>query len=449
MKRSTISVSVVSILLLVSLLISGCQQNEVSSRDEKKSITSSAQHPEQKESAIHTSKQNDDKEKGNHQKSSTPSTSTTAPAKDENNVSTPTKQTANVLIKSYLQGLIKGINNGSFKEVKSYLVKGSSLYRDQQSLISHLHGKGIQERLVDYEVVDFKKADSAYDIQTHEVIMIVQSNGSETIKEYDWVYSAVWSGNQLRLKDISKAENTASIKASAQSKQSSGNYDGEWSRDIHHQEAGLIITNSTSGSFDFTIGAAYGAHAGGIEGKAEMEENKAIYKDTEEATECVLNFTLSQKEIKVDATAGCSYYGGLNVSFDGTYKKGKITEHTKTLSELDSLPSEQDENVKKLVGNDYETLVGNFQIVHEEKDLDGLGATALSGGVTGLYTLMEGIIEYDKQGYYYVALIVDSDKVKFYTNNPAYRDRTTLTVKEWMSRFSDYPVETIYKEIKR
>lgn len=36
MKRSTISVSVVSILLLVSLLISGCQQNEVSSRDEKK-----------------------------------------------------------------------------------------------------------------------------------------------------------------------------------------------------------------------------------------------------------------------------------------------------------------------------------------------------------------------------------------------------------------------------
>lgn len=66
-----------------------------------------------------------------------------------------------------------------------------------------------------------------------------------------------------------------------------------------------------------------------------------------------------------------------------------------------------------------------------------------------MYTLMEGIIEYDKQGYYYVALIVDSDKVKFYTNNPTYRDRITLTVKEWMSRFSDYPVETIYKEIKR
>jgi hypothetical protein len=53
-------------------------------------------------------------------------------------------------------------------------VKGSSLYRDQQSLISHLHGKGIQERLVDYEVVDFKKAGSAYHIQTHEVIRMVQ-----------------------------------------------------------------------------------------------------------------------------------------------------------------------------------------------------------------------------------------------------------------------------------
>lgn len=91
-----------------------------------------------------------------------------------------------------------------------------------------------------------------------------------------------------------------------------------------------------------------------------MKGNKAIYKDMEEATECVLNFTLSQKEIKIDATPGCSYYGGLNVSFDGTYKKGKITEHTKTLSELDILPSEQDENVKKLVGNDYEALVDNF-----------------------------------------------------------------------------------------
>jgi len=57
------------------------------------------------------------------------------------------------LIKNYEKGIIDAINNNDFTFVKPYLLKDSSLYKDQKSLVSDLNEKGIKENLISFDTV--------------------------------------------------------------------------------------------------------------------------------------------------------------------------------------------------------------------------------------------------------------------------------------------------------
>ncbi|SLM29376.1 hypothetical protein MTBBW1_1780004 [Desulfamplus magnetovallimortis] len=57
---------------------------------------------------------------------------------------------------------------------------------------------------------------------------------------------------------------------------------------------------------------------GEIEGKAYINNNaNTLQFDGEE--NCSLTFQLNGNALQVSATDGCSYYGGLNVTFEGRF----------------------------------------------------------------------------------------------------------------------------------
>ncbi|MFP3726962.1 Ig-like domain-containing protein [Priestia filamentosa] len=256
-----------------------------------------------------------------------------------------------------------------------------------------------------------------------------------TITNYDKVKEEEKKAKEKKQEETKKQNDSINLSS----------LNGTWSRNIHHQEGTLVISNATKSSFDFTIDTLYGANTGYAEGKATISGNKASYVDSEFG--CRLTFDLGQNAINIKGNHECLQLGGINTSFDGKYDKGAATPEVKSLYQLGVLPAKDDEKVKKLVGQDYNTLVDNMQIVSTDEDRDNLGATVISGGVQGLYTIKESIIQYDANGYYYVALIVDDSRVKYYTNNPSFKGILTDTINNWMTRFNTYPVETNFKDI--
>jgi hypothetical protein len=54
---------------------------------------------------------------------------------------------------------------------------------------------------------------------------------------------------------------------------------------------------------------------------------------------------------------------------------------------------------------------------------------------------------FDATGHYHIASIVDAEKVVFYTTDPAYANQLHEVVDTWRQRFTDYPVEYVYKPL--
>jgi hypothetical protein len=96
-------------------------------------------------------------------------------------------------------------------------------------------------------------------------------------------------------------------------------WDGNWSRDYTAPEDGsqMIISGENQYSFNFKINARWKNHTGGVEGTAEFSsENTAAFYGK---NNCKLTFQLIDESILVQQTAGCTYYGGMNVVFNGNY----------------------------------------------------------------------------------------------------------------------------------
>ena len=249
----------------------------------------------------------------------------------------------------------------------------------------------------------------------------------------------------VKITSYDKVKKELEAEKKKKEQEASKSLNGTWSRNIRNSEGTLNISNATGETFDFTLETYFGANTSGTEGKAKISGNKATFVDPDFG--CKLVFNLGKDAINIDESTECSQLGGIGASLGGKYDKGTAKKSTKSFSDLGVLTAKDDANVKKLVGNDYETLVSNMQIINtDEEDKDNMNSTIITGGVAGLYTFKEGIIQFDKKGYYYVGLIVDDSKVRFYSNNPEFKNTMTFTELYWMNRF-DYPVETIYKDI--
>ena len=108
---------------------------------------------------------------------------------------------AEQLMENYLYNLTDAINWGSFSIVEPYLYPESSLYKDQQKLVTHLYDKGITESVVSFEVKNVTEiAEDEYEIQVTETIAI----HSETTKEetFNWKYYAKPHDGKFKLYNL-------------------------------------------------------------------------------------------------------------------------------------------------------------------------------------------------------------------------------------------------------
>jgi hypothetical protein len=226
-------------------------------------------------------------------------------------------------------------------------------------------------------------------------------------------------------------------------------WEGEWKRTDLHYGGILNISDLDVASFYFEMQVSNGANTGELSGYAKVAGKKAVFLETEWGTQCKLEFTLNTDSVTVEQSDECSTVGGLGTFFNGEYVNSDLSDETPkpTLASQGIVNAAHDEKIQQLLGNDYDYLVESMQLTYEDEDLDGLGATVITGGVRGLYTIMEGAIMYDPNGYYYVAMISEDLTVKFYTNNPNYKNKLPKTIDTWREDFNDYPVEYYYKTL--
>lgn len=205
-----------------------------------------------------------------------------------------------------------------------------------------------------------------------------------------------------------------------------------------HDQAVLKIANVVAKEFSFELNAYSGAHTGDIEGVAVIAQGKAVYEDRE--SRCKMLFTLNKDVITIETSPGCDNYGGIGVTFAGTYKRGDTEPKAATLKALGIFRNESRENAfKALVGKDYHLFLENMQLIYEEEDLDHLGATVFSGAVRGLFTIKEAIIMSCPDGLI-IAAVIDGDNVRYFTNHPDYKSTMPKTIEEWRERFPDLEI---------
>ncbi|MDE5414033.1 zinc ribbon domain-containing protein [Alkalihalobacterium chitinilyticum] len=106
------------------------------------------------------------------------------------------------LMDSYSHKLIEAINKGDFRIVEPYLKSGSALYNDQKSLVEHLSNRGVKEEYVSSEILDVEIDGDTFYIETYEVTKIIYSNGNEEVKDFSWIYTGVFTGDDFLLTKI-------------------------------------------------------------------------------------------------------------------------------------------------------------------------------------------------------------------------------------------------------
>ncbi len=229
-------------------------------------------------------------------------------------------------------------------------------------------------------------------------------------------------------------------------------WDGNWSRKdpTGFYGAGIKIENVTSSSFSFDINAASGGNAGQIDGIAYWNGDVASFT-SKDYPECKLSFNLKDSLLLLTQTDECYVYGGIGVSFEGDYTKGKNIIGEISLFKATICYTEDGEDVPifktdaeiksftNLVGDNYVKLfLNSFQLINGEHNAD-LNARVCSGGVRGLYTIREGIIVISSSDKIWAA-IIDGDVVRYFTNVPDYVGRIPQVIENWRSRFNDKDV---------
>jgi hypothetical protein len=214
---------------------------------------------------------------------------------------------------------------------------------------------------------------------------------------------------------------------------------GVWDLGDHHpaRVGTLFIREVGSRGFLFDLLAVNGAHTGEISGFARFTgpHTAVASMPTDERQEyCELTFRRRLngiREITIEEGPGCLHYHGMGAFFDGRYiRPVDVLHDTGILDELDLA------RLFSITGEYYKGLTDCFQSVSVAENLDPFSATVTSGGVRGLYTIMEGILMRGTGEQLWVAYI-DGDEVRYFTTEHEYKTKLPVTIERWRERFSD------------
>ncbi|MBX9988121.1 Ig-like domain-containing protein [Priestia aryabhattai] len=226
----------------------------------------------------------------------------------------------------------------------------------------------------------------------------------------------------------------------------SANLNGDWTRNIQNAVGNLKISKANGKSFYFTLETLGGGYTGGMEGTANVNGSKAVFKDTEMDSNCVINFDLKKNTIELTENEGCAMWHGALAGFDGTYDKGTENVKTKSLSDSGIVTPQDDKAIKQLVGSEYKTLSEDLMQWDESDDPNMEGAKVISGGVPQMYSFREAIIII-KDSYYYVAFTKDDNKILYYSNDPTYASMFPGTIEDWSFKFENFSIKMMSKNL--
>lgn len=220
------------------------------------------------------------------------------------------------------------------------------------------------------------------------------------------------------------------------------------------QVGGRINLKALDGNkIKFSIGTAtVGGHTCEADGEAVLNAvNKtAIFKGEEN---CSISFKFEGNKVKV-VTDSCFQYCGISGYMDGIFTKvsGKpnfsgAAEQIIVYSNLEKFKEENPHqglfkdkkisaDLKKLLGKYYKTLLNNIDSVDIYNGVKySNGTLTVSGGIPGLFTISEAIIQIEQTGMIYAAILDKGEKILYFTNSPIYRDSLPSALSEWAKRF--------------
>ncbi|WP_301107708.1 S-layer homology domain-containing protein [Sporosarcina sp.] len=224
-------------------------------------------------------------------------------------------------------------------------------------------------------------------------------------------------------------------------------WSGNWERTIHNEKGYLTIESVRNNSFEFSLTASSGTRAGFIEGKALISGNKAKFSTTEYGELCKLEMTLSEQKLQITQSPGCSIHGGAGVSFGGEYLNDtEISKFPpKDLSSLEIVSSDLDMKIKRLTGEDYAVIVESMHIVSGDYNIGDIWGK--QGFLRGMYWDVNSVIGWNPKGHLYVATVVGDMRIKFYTDDPSYKNSIPGFIQDWYESFEDYSIENVYKHL--
>jgi len=240
----------------------------------------------------------------------------------------------------------------------------------------------------------------------------------------------------------------------------------------HHSTVGYLITNSaiwwgnwqletkrkynsgyvniyrvSSTNFYFEMLFADGARTGELHGKAKIiAPNAAVARIKvagDKFCEVLFRRRLNSNNnwvIDIDEGTECKYYHGHGSSFNGTYNL--IPEPIFYNGQLDELDINE---IARITGRYNQDFINGFQRIGIQESLDSSITKIVTGGIKGMYTIVESIVGMNDYGDVWCAFI-DGDVVRYFTNVITDIEQLPKTFEEWRSRFKNKDVIFSSKE---
>ncbi len=208
-----------------------------------------------------------------------------------------------------------------------------------------------------------------------------------------------------------------------------------WYRDSDNPSFGSVLTfTGTAPRLHFELSGSNGANTGGLSGDIELHGDRGTFRQDR----CRLDFSRKGSRVQVAQQGGDVDCGaGSGVTYSGDYvtaSKAQASPPADLVTLKVLTDARQNAVAHKLLGADYQTLVDVINVSADEKDLDGLNASATSYWVRGIATTNAAIVMHRGTDLWIGLLVFDAhDKVRmrYYSNVPAWKKTVPKTIRAW------------------
>ncbi|WP_426271251.1 hypothetical protein ACN9MB_07035 [Dyella kyungheensis] len=203
----------------------------------------------------------------------------------------------------------------------------------------------------------------------------------------------------------------------------------------------LVISEVGPEGFLFRITTLNGSHMGDVTAYARLVGRNLAYARIDSMGDDFGEIRLKRLFdgdriiMEVTETRSCLNYRGMRANFGGKYELD-----AESLTASGAVTELQLVRLYNVVGSFMELFRDRLVGQHVERIFNPVASTAISGGVAGLYTIMEAIVVYGDSGELWAAAL-DDGTVRYFTNQPRWRDKLPAPIEKWRAGFSDNPVE--------